>query len=171
NEVHGCLVRRIMLYGASCAIYFSIILVCSELLSESNYSLETALARCLDEMMYWLPGIAILAPMVGYDILRLTNRFTGPFFRLKVEMQHLVDQDDDRPPLTFRQGDYWSEVAVIFNQLREELQELRAEKARGFSAADQAESHGAAAASTGGQNRDQAPRNDTTEPVAATDAS
>ncbi len=71
----------------------------------------------------------LLAPVIAYDMLRLTNRFAGPFFRLRREMKKLIDRESI-DPLSFRDGDYWIEVADIFNEIRDELMELREENER-----------------------------------------
>ncbi|TWU50782.1 hypothetical protein Poly51_40750 [Rubripirellula tenax] len=124
HHVQGSLLRRTALYSAACAVYFIVILIFTESMSRSDTTLVEAIERCIDEAIYWAPGLILLAPLVAYDMLKLTNRFAGPMFRLRREMQRLANGECERP-LTFRDGDYWTEFADVFNQLRDELEELR----------------------------------------------
>jgi len=124
RDVQGVILRRTALYAAAGAIYFSVILICSESLSDPNRSVGDAILRCLDETIYWLPGFAILAPVIAYDIIRITNRFTGPVFRLRRELTRLAEGQEVQP-MVFRENDYWGEMSEIFNRIRDELIELR----------------------------------------------
>jgi hypothetical protein len=129
EQVQGSLLRRTALYSGACAVYFIVILVFTESMSNPDEHFSAGLFRCLDESIYWAPGLMLLAPVIAYDMLRLTNRFAGPFFRLRREMTRLID-GESIDPLSFRDGDYWIEVADIFNEIRDELMELREENAR-----------------------------------------
>ncbi|TWU57408.1 hypothetical protein [Rubripirellula reticaptiva] len=124
RHVQGTLLQRTALYSVACAVYFIVILVFAETMSNTNATLSDAIVKCMDEAIYWAPGLILLAPLVAYDMLRLTNRFAGPIFRLRREMQRLVDGKSEFP-LTFRDGDYWTDFAGVFNKLRDELIELR----------------------------------------------
>ena len=127
RTVQVALLWRTALYSGACAVYFIVILVCTESLSDPDEPLLDALLRCIDDAIYWAPGLMLLVPVMAYDLLRMTNRFAGPVFRLRREMQRLLDEESEYP-LSFRDGDYWAELADIFNELRAELHELREEK-------------------------------------------
>ncbi len=126
-DVQGMILRRTALYATACGLYFAVILIFSESLSNPQQSIGAAILQCMDEMIYWLPGLAILAPVIAYDILRITNRFTGPVFRLRREMTRLAE-GQDVPPMVFREGDSWCDMSEIFNQIRDEMIELRGAK-------------------------------------------
>ena len=123
-SVQGCLLGRTALYSAACCLYFSVILIFNEWASEPGSTFVDAIFSCLDESIYWAPGLVLLIPMVVYDLLKLTNRFAGPFFRLQREMGRLVNHESESP-LGFRDGDYWVDVTDDFNAIREELMQLR----------------------------------------------
>ncbi len=129
EHVQGSLLRRTALYSGACAVYFIVILVFTESMSNPDEPLSAGIWRCLDEAIYWAPGLMLLSPVIAYDMLKVTNRFAGPFFRLRREMTRLI-AGESIEPLSFRDGDYWVEVADIFNELRDELMELREENAR-----------------------------------------
>ena len=126
--MQGSLLRRFALYSLACAVYFIVILVFTESMSDPDEPLSGAIFRCLDESIYWAPGLMLLLPVVAYDLLKVTNRFAGPVFRLHREMRRLIDRESEYP-LNFRDGDYWMEMAGTFNEIRDELHELREEKA------------------------------------------
>ena len=128
QRVQGTLLRRTALYSAGCAIYFIVILFFAETMSRRDDSYAEALIGCLDEAIYWAPGLMLLTPMVAYDLLRVTNRFTGPVFRLRREMHRLANGESEYP-LNFRDDDHWKELADVFNLLRTELMDLRSENA------------------------------------------
>jgi hypothetical protein len=128
QNVQGSLLGRTALYSSACAVYFIVILVFTESMSDPHEPLSESILRCLDEAIYWAPGLMLLTPVIAYDLLKVTNRFAGPVFRLQREMQRLVDGESTHP-LSFRDGDYWIEMAETFNQLREELIELRQSRA------------------------------------------
>lgn len=124
RHVQGSVLGRTALYSSACGIYFTIILIFTEWMSNPESTFPEAIFACLNEAIYWAPGLMLLVPVVAYDLLRFTNRFAGPFFRLRREMQRLAN-DESEMPLGFRDGDYWVEIADDFNAVRKELIELR----------------------------------------------
>ena len=65
---------------------------------------------------------AALLPYFIYDTFRLTNRFAGPMYRMHQTIRSLAG-GESLPPMKFREGDYWQEVAKDFNLMVERLQE------------------------------------------------
>jgi len=124
RNVQGTLLWRTALYSSACGLYFIIILVFTEWMSSPDGTFVDSIFACIDESIYWAPGLMLLVPVIAYDLLKLTNRFAGPFFRLRREMQRLVKNESEMP-LGFRDGDYWVEIADDFNSIREELMNLR----------------------------------------------
>jgi hypothetical protein len=58
-----------------------------------------------------------LLPWFIHDSLKLSNRFAGPMVRLRKSILELTNQDET-PPISFRGGDFWQDIATDFNQLR-----------------------------------------------------
>lgn len=82
----------------------------------------------------------IVLPFILFDLVRLSHRWVGPIFRLRTALQAL-GRGDQIPPIRFREGDYWQELAGDFNVIAVELTRLR----QASSAATQAtESYSAA---------------------------
>lgn len=124
SNVQGSILRRTALYSVSCVVYFVVILAFTESMSSPDRTFGESVRHCVEEAIYWMPGLVSLTPLVAYDMLKLSNRFAGPIFRLRREMQRLAVGESARR-LSFRDGDYWIEMADEFNVLRDELITLR----------------------------------------------
>ena len=127
RAVQQPVLQRTALYSASAALYFVVIMFFGAAEQAPDQVWHETLLQCLDEAVYWAPGIMLLAPVIVYDVLTLTNRFAGPVFRLRREMQRMVKHEECNA-INFRDGDYWMEMADLFNQIREEMLELRETK-------------------------------------------
>lgn len=125
SGVQGALVRRTGLYAAATGMYLLVIFILSDALSHPREPISESLLRCLDEAVFWAPGLILLAPLFAYDLIHISNRFVGPMFRLRRELRKLSN-GETVSPMYSRQGDFWADASESFNRLREELVELRA---------------------------------------------
>lgn len=123
-HVQLAILQRVALYTAACAIYFMVVLFYCESAEFGHESVSRTLRQCLDVVACWAPGVTLMLPIIAYDILIFSNRIAGPMFRLRREMQRLVDQQSDQP-IELRDNDYWPEIATLFNQIQAEILELR----------------------------------------------
>ena len=57
-----------------------------------------------------------LLPILALDFLQFTNRFAGPVLRLRAAMRQ-VARGEAAPPLSFRDDDFWQELAADFNRI------------------------------------------------------
>lgn len=60
--------------------------------------------------------VLVLTPMFVYDMVRMSHRFAGPLVRLRRAMHDLAD-GREVPPVHFREGDFWHELAADFNRV------------------------------------------------------
>lgn len=127
-DVQTALLLRAGLYGVSLATYFTVIQYFSQQMQHPEVGAGDLVWQFLDEAIYWGPGLMLLGPLFAYDLLKLSNRFAGPVFRLRREMQRLV-RNESEVPISFRDDDYWHDVGTHFNAIRDELMDLRAENA------------------------------------------
>ena len=65
-----------------------------------------------------------LFPIFAYDSVRLSHRFTGPIFALRVALHKLAD-GQKIPEVTFRKDDYWCDLARDVNQIASQLDQQR----------------------------------------------
>ena len=87
----------------------------------------TDLVTHLGASRTWGPSLiafVVTLPITLHYLVRYTNQFAGPVFRLKSEMRALT-AGEDRPPLKFRTHDYWQDLATDFNQLVDRIHELK----------------------------------------------
>ena len=65
--VQGTLIRRTAIYAAATAIYLLVIFILSDALSHPKEPVSESLLRCLDEAVFWAPGLMLLAPLFADD--------------------------------------------------------------------------------------------------------
>ncbi len=119
-KVQGALVARVLLYWIVCLITITLMLLCWNVLTTPRM-----FYTFLDEMWHqYAPALLasfILLPMVVVDVIRLSNRFAGPLFRLRRSMRALA-RGEHVEPIRFREGDFWHEFAEEFNAVVARLQ-------------------------------------------------
>lgn len=124
-KVQGALVLRAVLYWAVCLITITLMILC--------WRIVTGPARLFythfDDMWFHFgPAVVastLLLPLLIVDMLRLSNRFVGPLFRLRRAMRALA-RGEHVEPVEFRGGDFWQEIADEFNTLAARVQGTQA---------------------------------------------
>ncbi len=115
-KVQGALVYRVILYWVFCLIAMGLMLLCGRILTGPARLFYTH----FDDMWFFhgsaLVASLLLLPLVVIDIIRLSNRFTGPLLRLRRSMRALASGEHVEP-LYFREGDFWKDFADEFNQV------------------------------------------------------
>lgn len=134
-KVQWMLVGRVTLYWASCVatIYAMPILIVKPLLffyPDANKAALEVLSVFLATMLY--------VPMIGYDIIRVSNRFVGPMIRLRNSMHRLAIGEEVQP-IKFREGDLWQEFADEFNSVSAYVDGLKASQPQAAEEATPAE--------------------------------
>jgi len=113
-RVQGALIVRIVLYWLMCLVTIMLLLLGWGMIADPIRSWNTQLAE-----LWTLYGPAAVAsllvlPVVIFDLLRLSNRFAGPMFRLRRSLHDLA-QGKSVPLVRIRQGDFWRKFAEDFN--------------------------------------------------------
>lgn len=121
-KVQGALVLRAVLYWAACLITVTLMILCWRIVTGPARMFYTH----FDDMWFHFgPAViasALLLPLLIVDMLRLSNRFVGPLFRLRRSMRALA-RGEHVEPIEFRGGDFWQEVAEEFNALAARVQD------------------------------------------------
>lgn len=115
--VQGHLLRHVLFQWGGFLLATAFILVIIEMLA-GNPSGD--LSRVQRQHFPVLLAVAILAPLFVIDLVKFSHRFVGPIVRLRREMKDLADGKLN-PPLKFREGDYWKDLAKDFNRISEKL--------------------------------------------------
>ena len=120
-RVQGALVGRVVLYWMVCLITLTLMILCWRIVTGPARMFYTHFS---DMWFFYGPAFVaslLLLPLVIIDILRLSNRFTGPLIRLRRAMRELT-RGERVYPIEFRDGDFWQEFANEFNALAAKLQ-------------------------------------------------
>ena len=122
SNVQGALLRRIVLYWVCCLSFVILPLLIGRAIMEPDRLFYEQFGDLWST--YWPVFLAVLLllPFTLYDVLKLSNRFVGPLFRLRREMGRLAN-GDAAEHIRFRDNDYWPELAETFNQIADRLAE------------------------------------------------
>jgi hypothetical protein len=114
--VQGALVGRAILDWVVCLIMIALMLLCWRIVTGPARPFYTH----FDDMWFFYgpPAVAsfLLLPLVIVDIIRLSNRFSGPMLRLRRSMRALA-RGEHVTPIEFRESDFWHDFAEEFNQV------------------------------------------------------
>ncbi len=127
-KVQGALVLRILGYWLVTMITAVSMIVCWRMLTDSPRFLVTHFSEIV---FYYGPAAVasiLLLPLMVVDCVRVSNRFAGPLYRLRRCMRDL-GKGLPVPPIHFRDGDFWLELADEFNLLSAKMQKLEQELA------------------------------------------
>ena len=123
-SVQSAILFRVGIYGTAITLYFIITLICTQCLSDPDRGFTESLMKCLEDVVYWLPGFVFLAPVVAHDLMKTINNVILPINRLQREMGLLINDQSERP-ITLNEEEQWQELTESYNQLRGELLLLR----------------------------------------------
>jgi len=88
-RVQGALIGRLLLYWFACVVTVTSLVLCWRIVTGPARLFHTH----FEEMWFhFAPGVIaslMLMPLVLFDLVRFSNRFTGPMFRMKREMHRL----------------------------------------------------------------------------------
>lgn len=81
--------------------------------------------------MFWpaLFASGLVLPLLLLDVLRVSHRFAGPMYRLRNALRDAAD-GKPVPPVKFREGDFWCEMADEFNRVAVRLRDLEPNRSR-----------------------------------------
>jgi hypothetical protein len=115
HEVQGALVWRVLFYWNFFVIAIPLVLLAREMCVVPGAGLGDAIRGMASRYSPVLFVSLLLLPLVMLDIVRTTNRMTGPIFRLRRALKEVADGLPAKP-LNFREHDFWRELAVDFNR-------------------------------------------------------
>lgn len=114
--VQGTLLRRVLLYWAAGVLFIVLPLLFGRLYAEPDKFFFEQWRPVWQQFGPVLTCLTLMMPLVLYDLLKISNRFAGPMFRLHREMRRLAAGERVQP-LHFREGDFWHDHAEAFNQI------------------------------------------------------
>ena len=126
NQVQGVLIQRVILYWLCGLIYIGLSTACFQYYQNPDWSVGQHWSALLVQFGPWLPSFVLMLPLVIFDIVRLSNQFVGPVYRLKSHL-NAITENANCPPMKFRDEDYWQELVVPINTLQLQILQLKAQ--------------------------------------------
>ena len=119
----------VCLYGVFCLLAGTPLLVSWWSNLPQKLSAEAIIYRTW--LQFWPAMVAsiLFMPIIIRDVIRMSNRFAGPIFRLKRSI-HEAANGEDVSEIRLRDKDYWVDFADDVNKVTAQLQELRAQVAQ-----------------------------------------
>ena len=117
SQVQGALLFRAFLYWLVCVGLMTAMLACWQAFSGPDD--QTLAGVFVNLWLNYAPALVVsllVLPLVLFDVVRLSNRFVGPVYRLRQRMRQLA-HGERVEPIHFRQGDFWLEFADEFNDV------------------------------------------------------
>jgi hypothetical protein len=120
QRVQGAIIKRMVVYWLACMLFVTIPLLICRTLAEPERLLISQLGPVWK--LYWpiLATGTLLLPLLIFDALKVTNRFAGPLFRLRRNLQRFAE-GKDVGPTRFRETDFWPDLAEQIDQLIERV--------------------------------------------------
>lgn len=126
RQVQGVLIQRVILYWLCGLVYIGLSTACYQYYQNPDWSFGEHISALFSQFGPWLPSFVLLLPLVIFDVVRLSNQFVGPIYRLKSHLNAITENANCRP-MTFRDGDYWQDLVVPMNTLQLQILQLQAQ--------------------------------------------
>lgn len=125
SHVQGALCKRIFMHWC---VFFVVSMLAiggiQVLLGNPGESLVQRMSEQFGQLFFFAIVLASLLPAFMLDTVRFSNRFVGPFARLRRGMRELA-QFDKTEKIHFRDNDFWSDAANEFNHLQAKYLEYK----------------------------------------------
>jgi hypothetical protein len=118
--VQGALVRRLVLHWLAFTAITSLAVIGLQWFEDPFATLGQTLQQAWASYGAVVLILACLAPVFIYDSIKVSSRFTGPIHRLREGLATLAT-GQSVSTLTFRDDDFWQELAKDFNRVAERV--------------------------------------------------
>jgi len=121
-EVQGALTRRLIVHWMLFLVAAVVLAVGLKWLDDPFVSFSTLTSSAWSTFGPLLAVLVCLAPIFIYDAIKLSNRFTGPVYRLRQATKQIAAGDMPER-VEFRGADFWKDLATDFNQIIRRISE------------------------------------------------
>lgn len=117
------LTGRVILYWLTGVLYVVIGAACFQYYQNPSWTTAEHGRELFNQLWPWMPTAILILPLAIYDVVRLSNLFVGPVYRLR---KHFIALRSDiaSTPLKFREDDYWRDLTIPINDLQSEILRL-----------------------------------------------
>ena len=128
HSVQTGIIRRLVFYSIAGTLFIVLSLAFAQTFGEPEQLFVDHVANvCRKNWPVFLAGMALI-PFAIYDVIKFSNRFLGPIYRLRQELKSFSAGQELRR-ITFREKDFWTDLSDGVNRLTERIQELEQEAA------------------------------------------
>ncbi len=121
NAVQGALAARVGWYWLFFAASVAMLLIVWTAFVDRPQRSGELFATAWTHVGPALLASIILLPLVMIDVLRLSNRFAGPMYRVRNGLRQLA-RGETVSPIVLRKKDYWGDVARDFNLVAQRME-------------------------------------------------
>lgn len=154
KKVQGTLARRVIFHFIMFIVVGAMVGLFLQFLSDPFKPIQTHVSTFWSQSGPYVIALLCMLPVFVKDTVSLTHRMAGPIVRLRGHIRSIAD-GKEVGPLKFRDGDFFSDVPAMFNEMMEKvrggdhegLDELIQKAAKVVGADDTAEMPAAASAS------------------------
>ncbi len=115
DRVQSILIARVVFYWFFCLLAASLMASCWTAWDDPPTSSLELARKVLHAYGPALGATVLVLPLVVFDVLRLSNRFVGPMYRLRMALKEAAS-GRSVAPIKFRDDDFWRDVADDFNR-------------------------------------------------------
>ncbi|MBM4000446.1 MAG: hypothetical protein FJ297_13070 [Planctomycetes bacterium] len=123
GNVQAAIVWRVAMYWVHCLITVAFMTVIWMILTDTPRNSTDLFRRLTAQCGPAFGASLLLLPLVVIDAVRMSNRFVGPMYRLRRAMRALAE-GEPVPDQTFRQNDFWHEMADDFNRVARRVRQF-----------------------------------------------
>lgn len=114
RPIQGALVLRVMLYWVVGMLVQALLVAFLAIVTSTNDDVHVRAGEFWWHLKLVAFSSLCILPLLMMDMIRLSHRWVGPIYRLRTALQALA-RGEQQPPLKFRDGDFWQELAADFN--------------------------------------------------------
>ncbi len=119
-QVQAPLVKRLLIYWMAMAAFITLPIAISQTIAQPSRFLFQHYLDTLSSHWPILVALSVMLPLVVHDTLKFSNRFAGPMYRLRRELNRFA-RGEKMPPLKLRPGDFWQDHAAQIGDLMERV--------------------------------------------------
>jgi hypothetical protein len=123
GSVQGALVVRAGIYWLFCILSIVTFTACWIVLTERPANSLELFSRLRTGYAPAFLASLIMLPIVLLDIVRFSNRFAGPLYRIRSTVKAMAD-GHSTAPVKLREADFWKDFADDFNRLAQRVKQL-----------------------------------------------
>ena len=125
-SVQKDLMMRFVYYWASAMLFLTLPIAIIRSVASPEQSFVQHLLNAFATHWPILVSLSLMLPLAARDMLKFSNRFAGPIYRLRRELNRF-SETEEIGEVEFRQGDKWRDVADGINELVRYVHKLEQE--------------------------------------------